>query len=842
MAWRFGMVFGSSLLILTACGPTHVAVNVGNTSTEPAAGTGQSTRSTEPGDPEERLARLAGLPLAPGQTADLPNKNVIMPRAGSTNAYGVAVTPALQAAYDAYLAGNGMAALVALDQEQGAGPVHNWHISALRAQVLIMMGRSGDAQDELDRTTRLERATFGQDIFARALQGEVHVWTGDYARAVEVLLPVAEAVKGWRLPTTYGSPPSNIAELVYVTTAQLRAYTALAGQYLLREEVDKALSWARRAETLFADVHYVADHILYGQYLAVHADSFYGRALNLSFLGAAEIVTAKDLSAGNDALNRADTFHRALGYQPGQVTTQALRAWSALAIGETDKAEADAAIAVEMALRAGLSDLVWRVQALRGEALIAGGRKAEAEEVLRSAEAAVASVSGALSSDRAKRRFGVGKSDITYRLAQFDIAKGDLEGLFIDLERGRARAFVDMLAMASVSGTDGAEFVDQIRALDDEIRRKRLVAASTNGAADGIAAMLERRESLLRDLAKAAPDLAEVYGVQTVTLRQVRAALPRRTVMLYGVPAIAEDPVRVLAITHDGSKLIDTGSRRADLTDALEDLTDGVALKDPGLQTEAAKDLRDGLAVDQWPRADQYLIVPSGELFFVPWGLVIDEASVSVLPAGGWVLRDMEKIGTARSPVVVGDPAFGGTLSQLPGAKAEADAVAALYDTKAITGTAATEATVRGAIHSGTGILHLATHASFEPAYPLRSSIYLSGPNGAVSAVTAEDLYRNPMRADFVVLSACETGFGSAEAGDDFLGLVRSFYLGGSVGVVNSLWPVDDAGTRVFMEALHRNLPSGPGTAWRIAKDETLKAGYPPAVFGAFVLGGAFDR
>jgi len=108
--------------------------------------------------------------------------------------------------------------------------------------------------------------------------------------------------------------------------------------------------------------------------------------------------------------------------------------------------------------------------------------------------------------------------------------------------------------------------------------------------------------------------------------------------------------------------------------------------------------------------------------------------------------------------------------------------------------------------------------------------------------VTAEDLYRNPMRADFVVLSACETGVGSAEAGDDFLGLVRSFYLGGSVGVVNSLWPVDDAGTRVFMEALHRNLPSGPGTAWRIAKDETLKAGYPPAVFGAFVLGGAFDR
>jgi len=82
---------------------------------------------------------------------------------------------------------------------------------------------------------------------------------------------------------------------------------------------------------------------------------------------------------------------------------------------------------------------------------------------------------------------------------------------------------------------------------------------------------------------------------------------------------------------------------------------------------------------------------------------------------------------------------------------------------------------------------------------------------------------------------------GRAVAGDDFLGLVRSFYLGGSTGVVNSLWPVEDAGTKVFMETFHQNLPNGAGAAWLAARDATREAGFPPAVYGAFVLGGALD-
>ena len=52
------------------------------------------------------------------------------------------------------------------------------------------------------------------------------------------------------------------------------------------------------------------------------------------------------------------------------------------------------------------------------------------------------------------------------------------------------------------------------------------------------------------------------------------------------------------------------------------------------------------------------------------------------------------------------------------------------------------------------------------------------------TSLTAARLFEAPLNADVVVLSACETGLGQTTAGDDFLGLARSFYLGGTRAVL----------------------------------------------------------
>ena len=59
------------------------------------------------------------------------------------------------------------------------------------------------------------------------------------------------------------------------------------------------------------------------------------------------------------------------------------------------------------------------------------------------------------------------------------------------------------------------------------------------------------------------------------------------------------------------------------------------------------------------------------------------------------------------------------------------------------------------------------------------------------------------LKADFVNLSACETGLGKIFGGEGIVGLTQSFLLAGANGLSVSLWSVNDASTSKFMVALY---------------------------------------
>ena len=109
--------------------------------------------------------------------------------------------------------------------------------------------------------------------------------------------------------------------------------------------------------------------------------------------------------------------------------------------------------------------------------------------------------------------------------------------------------------------------------------------------------------------------------------------------------------------------------------------------------------------------------------------------------------------------------------------------------------------------------------------------------------MTAADLLMDPLPAQLVVLSACETGLFKTLAGEDLQGLTRSFYLGGSLAVLSCLWPVEDEGARQFMNQFYRQFQNTKrfDQAWLAARNSLRKTGAPPSVFGAFILSGSAE-
>ena len=65
------------------------------------------------------------------------------------------------------------------------------------------------------------------------------------------------------------------------------------------------------------------------------------------------------------------------------------------------------------------------------------------------------------------------------------------------------------------------------------------------------------------------------------------------------------------------------------------------------------------------------------------------------------------------------------------------------------------------------------------------------------------------INADFVNLSACETGLGKIYPGEGVVGLTQGFILAGANSVSVSLWPIADQATSEFMVSVYSKIAEG---------------------------------
>lgn len=157
--------------------------------------------------------------------------------------------------------------------------------------------------------------------------------------------------------------------------------------------------------------------------------------------------------------------------------------------------------------------------------------------------------------------------------------------------------------------------------------------------------------------------------------------------------------------------------------------------------------------------------------------------------------------------------ALGVKWENLPGTLREVKALQAIVPgSDVVSGEAVSERHVRQLSESGElekyRVLHFATHGLVVPQLPELSALVLSQLPGASGDddgyLLMGEISRLRLKADFVNLSACETGLGKVYGGEGVVGLTQAFLVAGANGLSVSLWQVPDESTSKFMQEVYR--------------------------------------
>jgi CHAT domain-containing protein/Tfp pilus assembly protein PilF len=243
------------------------------------------------------------------------------------------------------------------------------------------------------------------------------------------------------------------------------------------------------------------------------------------------------------------------------------------------------------------------------------------------------------------------------------------------------------------------------------------------------------------------------------------------------------------------------------------------------------------------------IFIPQGALFLVPFPALLDAnnqpliARHTILTAPSIQVLALTRQQRQRQPhpsgtaLVLGNPVMPPGLIPLPGAEREARAIAPLLNTTAITGKQGTKLAIQQQM-SQARIIHLATHGWLDDQRGLGSAIALAPAGQDNGWLTATEILNMKLNADLVTLSACDTGRGRI-TGDGVIGLSRSFISAGVPSIIVSLWAVPDAPTAELMTEFYTNWQVkklDKAQALRQAMLTTLKTHPNPRDWAAFTL------
>ncbi|WP_136523755.1 CHAT domain-containing protein [Geomonas ferrireducens] len=513
--------------------------------------------------------------------------------------------------------------------------------------------------------------------------------------------------------------------------------------------------------------------------------------------------------------------------------------------------------ALELADLMLLREVRWR--ALLGLARLkeGAGDREGAVSSYRDALATIEELRAEIKLDQLKDGFLADKMDVYQGLVGLLVEMGRDDEAFAVAERSRARNLIDILGRQRLSLAGGADrdlYERQNRLREQIVEQEQLAQQAANPAERAMyQAALERLRGsyhdLLIDIERRRPELLSLVKVAPVTVPEVRSLLEPGVTLLsyYQLP----DRLLCWRLEREGSRLFVLPVPAAELSGKIATYRRMLQNLEP-LEENSRELYRLLLSapLSGVAQGNTVGIVPHGSLHYLSFATLydgrdylVDRHNLFHLPAASVYRNTLARRQAAKNLriLAIGNPDLGNASLDLPFAEKEAGTLRWNYaDVTMLTRERATESWVRENI-SRFGIIHLASHGEFDPVNPLFSSIRLAKDAGNDGRLQAEEVFGLDIKADLVVLSACQTGLGDVKSGDDVIGMNRAFIFAGTHALVSSLWRVSDVSSAILMKQFYRDYAgTDKAQALGLAMQHVRKRYPHPGYWGAFVLTGDY--
>lgn len=429
-------------------------------------------------------------------------------------------------------------------------------------------------------------------------------------------------------------------------------------------------------------------------------------------------------------------------------------------------------------------------------------------------------------------------SEPSERLAALLARQGRHVEAFQRLDASRARRFLDLRANLRARQRLSDEKRADVDSLLDALDDVRL--GIPNAAVTERAALEAEATRIQQSLARASG--VDLQPPDSLDVRALQDSLGGRALVSYlfgeesGWAFVVRADTLVGVQLESGARDIVQGTEQISVMWGGQSTTEsGEQVIDPRFQVSALQTLYESLISPVEPLLDgseSLVVVPSAELATLPVGMLVAPGSPTDYAGAEYLIRQFPVTTELAAALLLAPEAevgsgnaliFGRSTfddrAPLPNVRDEVRRVRRTLPSPTLRlDDRATEAELISRLPDAS-LLHLASHATADPTFPLYSQIVLSDDADADDDGTLHlyELQNQPLAAELVVLSGCSTARGRTLRGEGMIGLQYAVRAAGANSALATLWPVDDVATVDVMGRFYEHLASG------LTKDRALQ-------------------